>query len=84
LAVVDLSGPAYSWSLIRGLAILGYFTPERPALLLSEISEELEMSKLTTRRYATTRRSRKYRPGPDGFGHAGARSGQRAIDADGS
>jgi IclR family transcriptional regulator, pca regulon regulatory protein len=44
----------YSQSLERGLAVLGCFTPERPVLGITDISDELGMSKSTTHRYATT------------------------------
>jgi IclR family pca regulon transcriptional regulator len=44
----------YSQSLERGLAILRTFTPERPWLGIAEIAEELEMSRPTTHRYAST------------------------------
>jgi IclR family transcriptional regulator, pca regulon regulatory protein len=44
----------YSQSLERGLAILRAFTPERPWLGIAEIAEELEMSRPTTHRYAST------------------------------
>lgn len=44
----------YSQSLERGLAILRAFTPERPWLGIAEIADELEMSRPTTHRYAST------------------------------
>jgi IclR family transcriptional regulator, pca regulon regulatory protein len=44
----------YSQSLERGLAILRAFTPERPWMGIAEIAEELEMSRPTTHRYAST------------------------------
>lgn len=62
----------YSQSLERGLAILRAFTPERPWLGIAEIAEQLEMSRPTTHRYASTLvalnyleqgRGRKYRLG---------------------
>jgi IclR family pca regulon transcriptional regulator len=62
----------YSQSLERGLAILRAFSPERPWLGIAEIAEELEMSRPTTHRYASTLvalnyleqgRGRKYRLG---------------------
>ncbi|MGA9315710.1 MAG: IclR family transcriptional regulator [Solirubrobacteraceae bacterium] len=46
--------PRYSQSLERGLAILGCFTPERSMLGISEISDDLGMSRSTTHRYAIT------------------------------
>lgn len=49
-----LPGVRYSQSLERGLSILECFTPERPALGISEIAEELRISRPTTHRYATT------------------------------
>lgn len=66
----DFSGPRYSQSLERGLAILECFGAERPVLGLAEIAEELGMSRSTTHRYLTTlvvlgymeqNKSRKYR-----------------------
>lgn len=62
----------YSQSLERGLAILQSFTPERPWMGIAEIAEQLEMSRPTTHRYASTLvalnyleqgRGRKYRLG---------------------
>jgi IclR family pca regulon transcriptional regulator len=62
----------YSQSLERGLAILRAFTPERPWMGIAEIAEQLEMSRPTTHRYASTLvalnyleqgRGRKYRLG---------------------
>jgi IclR family pca regulon transcriptional regulator len=44
----------YSQSLERGLAILKAFTPDRPWMGIAEIAEELEMSRPTTHRYAST------------------------------
>ena len=44
----------YSQSLERGLAILRAFTPERPWLGIAEIADELQMSRPTTHRYAST------------------------------
>jgi IclR family pca regulon transcriptional regulator len=44
----------YSQSLERGLAILRAFTPERPWLGIAELAEELDMSRPTTHRYAST------------------------------
>lgn len=62
----------YSQSLERGLAILRAFSPERPWLGIAEIAEQLQMSRPTTHRYASTLvalnyleqgRGRKYRLG---------------------
>ncbi len=44
----------YSQSLERGLAILKAFTPDRPWLGIAELAQELEMSRPTTHRYAST------------------------------
>jgi IclR family transcriptional regulator, pca regulon regulatory protein len=44
----------YSQSLERGLAILRAFSPDRPWLGIAEIAEELEMSRPTAHRYAST------------------------------
>ncbi|HEY5194715.1 MAG TPA: IclR family transcriptional regulator [Solirubrobacteraceae bacterium] len=44
----------YSQSLERGLAILRAFTPDRPWLGIAELADELEMSRPTTHRYAST------------------------------
>lgn len=66
----DFSGPRYSQSLARGLAIMECFTAEHPALGIAEIADELGMSRSTTHRYLTTLvalgymeqdKSRKYR-----------------------
>ncbi len=46
--------PRYSQSLERGLAILRCFTPERPVLGISDIADELDMSRSTTHRYVVT------------------------------
>jgi IclR family transcriptional regulator, pca regulon regulatory protein len=70
--IPSLREPRYSQSLERGLAILGCFTPERPALGIADIAHELGMSRSTTHRYAITlvalgyleqEASRKYRLG---------------------
>lgn len=62
--------PRYSQSLERGLAILKCFTPERPVLGITDIADELGMSRSTTHRYVVTLvalgyleqgKSRKYR-----------------------
>jgi IclR family pca regulon transcriptional regulator len=44
----------YSQSLERGLAILKAFTPDRPWMGIAEIAQELEMSRPTAHRYAST------------------------------
>jgi IclR family transcriptional regulator, pca regulon regulatory protein len=44
----------YSQSLERGLAILRAFSPDRPWMGIAEIAEELEMSRPTAHRYAST------------------------------
>jgi IclR family pca regulon transcriptional regulator len=49
-----LREPRYSQSLERGLAILERFSPERPVLGISELAEELGMSRSTTHRYVIT------------------------------
>ena len=46
--------PRFSQSLERGLAILGCFTPARPALGIAELGDQLEMSRSTVHRYAIT------------------------------
>jgi IclR family transcriptional regulator, pca regulon regulatory protein len=50
----DFSGPRYSQSLARGLAIMECYTAERPTLGIAEIADELGMSRSTTHRYVTT------------------------------
>src|SRR5580693_5678457 len=45
---------ASSQSLERGLAILGSFTPDRPALGISELSQRLGLTRSTTHRYVAT------------------------------
>jgi IclR family pca regulon transcriptional regulator len=49
-----LREPRYSQSLERGLAILGCFTPSRPVLGVSDIADDLGMSRSTTHRYVIT------------------------------
>jgi IclR family pca regulon transcriptional regulator len=44
----------FSQSLERGLAVLRCFTPKCPELGISEIADELQMSKSTVHRYAVT------------------------------
>lgn len=66
----DFSGPRYSQSLARGLAIMECFKPGRSVLGIADIADELGMSRSTTHRYLTTLvalgymeqdKSRKYR-----------------------
>lgn len=64
----------YSQSLERGLAVLSTFTPDRPALGISELARKLNLTRSTTHRYAATLAAlgylhqddstRKYRLGP--------------------
>jgi IclR family pca regulon transcriptional regulator len=49
-----LRDPRHSQSLEWGLAILAVFTPARPLLGISEIAEEVGMSRSTTHRYVIT------------------------------
>jgi IclR family transcriptional regulator, pca regulon regulatory protein len=49
-----LSGPRYSQSLARGLAILECFRAGRSVMGIVEIADELRMSHSTTHRYLTT------------------------------
>jgi IclR family pca regulon transcriptional regulator len=53
-SVPGLYEPRHSQSLERGLAILRCFTPERPVLGITDIADELGMSRSTTHRYVTT------------------------------
>ncbi|MGA9285609.1 MAG: helix-turn-helix domain-containing protein [Solirubrobacteraceae bacterium] len=67
-----LADPQLSHSLLRGLAILSCFGPERPWRAIVDLAKELEMSPSTTHRYVKTLRvvglleqdptSREYRP----------------------
>lgn len=50
----DLSAPRYSTSLARGLAILTTFGAHRQALGISDIADQLTMSRSTTHRYVVT------------------------------
>ncbi len=50
----DFSGPRYSQSLARGLAIMECFKAERSVLGIADIADELGMSRSTTHRYLTT------------------------------
>jgi IclR family transcriptional regulator, pca regulon regulatory protein len=47
-------GTAFSQSLERGLAVLSAFTPDRPALGVSELARELALTRSTTHRYVAT------------------------------
>jgi IclR family pca regulon transcriptional regulator len=46
--------PGFSQSLQRGLAILSAFTPDRPALGISELAHKLALTRSTTHRYVAT------------------------------
>jgi len=68
----NLREPRFSQSLARGMAILTCFTAQRPIMGISDLAEELEMSRSTTHRYVCTlaalgyleqSTSRKYRLG---------------------
>jgi IclR family pca regulon transcriptional regulator len=68
------NGAGFSQSLERGLAILSAFTPDRPALGISELARKLDLTRSTTHRYVATLATlgylhqddstRKYRLGP--------------------
>jgi IclR family transcriptional regulator, pca regulon regulatory protein len=70
----DSNGAGFSQSLERGLAILTAFSPDRPALGISDLARELTLTRSTTHRYVSTLASlgylqqdeftRKYRLGP--------------------
>jgi IclR family transcriptional regulator, pca regulon regulatory protein len=53
-SVPGLREPRYSQSLERGLAILVCFSGERPVWGISDLADELGMSRSTTHRYVTT------------------------------
>ncbi len=67
-----LSDPQLSQSLLRGLAILSCYGPERPWRAIIDLAKELHMSPSTTHRYVKTLRvvglleqnptTREYRP----------------------
>ena len=67
-------GAGFSQSLERGLAVLSSFTPDRPALGISELARMLALTRSTTHRYVATlaalgylyqdESTRKYRLGP--------------------
>ena len=46
--------PGFSQSLERGLAVLATFTPDRPALGISELARRLGLTRSTTHRYVAT------------------------------
>lgn len=52
-----LGDPQLSQSLLRGLAILSCFGPERPWRAVIDLAKELEMSPSTTHRYVKTLRA---------------------------
>src|SRR5439155_11532042 len=68
------NGSSGSKSLERGLAVLSAFRPDRPALGISELARELDLTRSTTHRYVATLANlgyleqddstRKYRLGP--------------------
>jgi IclR family transcriptional regulator, pca regulon regulatory protein len=68
------SDAGFSQSLERGLAVLSAFTPDSPALGISELARKLSLTRSTTHRYAATLATlgylqqddstRKYRLGP--------------------
>jgi hypothetical protein len=73
LALADALGdPQLSQSLLRGLAILSCYGPERPWRAIIDLAKELNMSPSTTHRYVKTLRAvglleqnpttREYRP----------------------
>ncbi len=75
--MLNMSQPSeagFSQSLERGLAILTAFTPDRPALGISELARKLGLTRSTTHRYVATlatlgylqqdESTRKYRLGP--------------------
>lgn len=70
----ESDGSGLSQSLERGLAVLCAFTPDRPALGISDLARELTLTRSTTHRYVATLArlgflerddvTRKYRLGP--------------------
>ncbi len=66
--------PGFSQSLERGLSVLSSFSPDRPALGISELARKLDLTRSTTHRYVATlatlgylqqdESTRKYRLGP--------------------
>jgi IclR family pca regulon transcriptional regulator len=52
--MTDVSPAGFSQSLERGLAILHAFSPDRPALGISELARDLSMTRSTTHRYVAT------------------------------
>ncbi len=68
----EFKGPRFSQSLVKGLAMLRCFSPQKPVLSLAQVADKLGMSRSTTHRYMTTlvelgyleqTRARKYRLG---------------------
>ncbi len=53
-SVPNLREPRYSQSLVRGLAILGCFTPQHPILGIADVADGLGMSRSTSHRYMIT------------------------------
>ena len=53
-SVASSQPQSQSQSLERGLAILGSFTPDRPALGISELAQRLGLTRSTTHRYVAT------------------------------
>jgi IclR family pca regulon transcriptional regulator len=72
--MTETIGSGLSQSLERGLAILRAFRPDRPALGISDLARELDLTRSTTHRYVATlaalgyldqdEPTRKYRLGP--------------------
>ena len=56
----ETNGPGFSQSLERGLAILSAFSPDRPAIGISELARELGLTRSTTHRYVATLASLRY------------------------
>jgi IclR family transcriptional regulator, pca regulon regulatory protein len=71
---ITTGDPGFSQSLERGLAVLATFTPDRPALGISELARRLGLTRSTTHRYVATlatlgylqqdESTRQYRLGP--------------------
>jgi IclR family transcriptional regulator, pca regulon regulatory protein len=54
------SGPGFSQSLERGLAVLSAFRPDRPVVGISDLARELGLTRSTTHRYVSTLASLRY------------------------
>jgi IclR family transcriptional regulator, pca regulon regulatory protein len=54
------NGQGFSQSLERGLAVLTAFKPDRPALGITELAQELGLTRSTTHRYVATLASLRY------------------------